>query len=130
MNQLITRIFAVIRKSLDGNSNEVSTARTQSYLVLVPILMMVFVVLGIEISSFIYALHLAKTYIISNEFIIVFGMVLSHHLAILFSRNKSQSIKELKDGGSEENINTQVKKEAPISETNKDEVIDESSEKN
>lgn len=94
---------------ISGNPN--SSARIQSYLVLAPILLMVLVVVGIEITSFGIAMYAAKTYVMSNEFIIVFGMTLSHHLAILFSRSKSQSITEIKGEGM---TVTQTQTEMPL----------------
>ena len=36
------------------------------------------------------------TYHISGEILVVFGMLLSHHLALIFTRNKSQGINEIK----------------------------------
>jgi hypothetical protein len=35
-------------------------------------------------------------YHLSNEIIIIFGMLLAHHLSILFSRNKPTSITDVK----------------------------------
>lgn len=45
---------------------------------------------GIELYNFIHTLYFTdNTYTISNEIIIIFGMVLSHHLALVFSRRSS-----------------------------------------
>lgn len=61
---------------------------------------MVFLI--IEIWSFIHAIYTGKEYVLSNEIIVVYGMLLSHHLAILFSRTKSQGMAELKGTSTEE----------------------------
>lgn len=98
------RLLDLIKTSLNGNSNDVSTARLQSYLIVLPILLMIIAFLFIEIWSFGHSIKTGKEYHLSNEIIIIFGMNLSHHLAILFSRNKSQSVKELNnDNSTEEN---------------------------
>lgn len=105
---MFKKILNTIRASLNGNTNDPSTVRIQSYLVLLPILIMIVVFLTIEIWRFIHYLKIDKDFILSNEIIIVFFGVLSHHLAVLFQRNKSQSITSLKDGlkdVNEESIN-------------------------
>ena len=96
MRERINGLFTKITKSIDSTDPTVSTSRLQSYLILLPIIIMVVVFLVIELWSFIHALSTGKPYVLSNEIIVVFGMLLSHHLGILFSRNKSQSIGELK----------------------------------
>lgn len=94
------KFFEIIRQSLNGNTNDPSTVRIQSYLILLPILLTMLVFLVIEVWSFIHAIKLGTAYRLSNEIIVVFGMVLSHHLAVLFQRNKSQGIGEIKGAGS------------------------------
>jgi hypothetical protein len=93
------QFFHIIRESLNGNTNDPSTIRIQSYLVLAPILLCVLIFLIIEIWSFIHAIKHGNAYRLSNEIIVVFGMTLSHHLAVLFQRTKSQSILDIKGGG-------------------------------
>ena len=94
--KLFKSIFSTIYKSVDGSSNTVSSVRVQSYLLLLPILLMSFCFIGIEVWSFLHSKKTGGIYHISNEIIVVFGMVLSHHLALLFNRNKAQSIAEIK----------------------------------
>lgn len=93
---MIKNLLILIKKSLNGYSDETSSARLQSYIVLLPILLMILVVMSIEIFQFGHSIYIDKPYVLSNEFIITFGMILSHHLAILFSRKKSQSLDEIK----------------------------------
>jgi len=98
-------MFQLIKSTLGSINNlivksittdEVSATRLSSYMILAPIQMMIIVVILIEMTAFIHAMFIGKDYVLSNEFIITFGMVLSHHLAILFSRSKSQSRAELR----------------------------------
>lgn len=99
MKQFISKILSKIAaSSIQGNAT--STPRVQSYIILVPILMMSMIFMGFEVSHLIYCLYTTKDYAISAEIIVIFGMLLSHHLALIFSRGKSQSISEVK--GSEE----------------------------
>lgn len=95
MKTIVNSILLKIAESVDGTSNKVSSSRVQSYIILFPILLMVLVFLIIEIWAFGHAIKNGIDYKLSSEIIIVFGMMLSHHLAILFSRTKSQSIAEL-----------------------------------
>jgi hypothetical protein len=96
----IASINRLIVKSV--STDEVSSARLSSFMILAPIQMMILVVILIELVAFGTSIYHGKDYVLSNEFIITFGMILSHHLAILFSRTKSQSRKELAEGDSKE----------------------------
>lgn len=110
MYQLLKSAYAAINKLVvkSVSGNEVSATRVQSYLILGPIQMMILVVVGIELASFIHGIYTTGSYVLSSEFIVTFGMVLSHHLAILFSRSKSQSINEIKGGQSETEVSTKT----------------------
>lgn len=95
MKTVINKILMKIAQSVDGTNDKVSTARLQSYLMMFPILAMVFVFLVIEIWAFAHTINAGKDYRLSNEIILVFGMMLAHHLSILFSRAKSTSIGDI-----------------------------------
>lgn len=95
MRQFIQSVLLKIANSV-ASDNTVSSTRVQSYIILLPILIMVLTFVIIEMWSFFHAIKIGVEYKLSSEIIIVFGMILSHHLAILFSRTKSQSIGELK----------------------------------
>lgn len=112
MRNLIFKLLQFIKKSLNGYSEEFSSTRLQSYIILFPILAMILVVISIEIFSFGHAIWFDKPYVLSNEFIITFGMILSHHLAILFSRKKSQSIDEIK-GSSKKQVKIETNGDNP-----------------
>lgn len=94
MNSLWTRLIAKISASI--STSEISSVRIQSYIILLPIILMSIVFVIIEVWSFIHAIYNDKSYVLSNEIIVVFGMILSHHLAILFSRSKTAGIDEIK----------------------------------
>lgn len=100
MFQLIKSAFASINRLIvkSVSTDEVSATRLSSFMVLAPIQLMIIVIILIELFEFFHSIYIGKDYVLSNEFIITFGMVLSHHLAILFSRSKSQSREELKGG--------------------------------
>ncbi len=95
MKQFINKIFSKIALSVLID-NQHSTPRIQSYIVLLPILFMTLIFVIIEVWSFIHSITCGADYHISSEILVVFGMLLSHHLAIIFSRKKSQGIEELK----------------------------------
>jgi len=98
MKTIVNSILLKIAESVDGTSNKVSSSRVQSYIILFPILLMVLVFLIIEIWAFGHAIKHGIDYKLSSEIIIVFGMMLGHHLSILFSRTKTPSITEVKTG--------------------------------
>ncbi len=100
MFKVITSAIASLNKLIvkSVSTDEVSATRLSSYLILAPIQLMVLVIILIELFEFFHSVYTGNDYVLSTEFIITFGMVLSHHLAILFSRSKSQSREELKGG--------------------------------
>jgi len=118
MRTILNKIMTKVAMSIDGSTNTVSSVRVQSYLVLLPVILMVLVFLIIEIWSFIHAIRSDGDYKLSSEIIIVFGMMLSHHLAVLFSRTRSQSIKEI-TGGSVESLKAPETPVVPEPDTKK-----------
>jgi len=94
--ELLLKFFDKIGLSIkEGNQH--SSVRVQSYIILIPILIMSLIFTGFEITTFALAIYKGTIYKISSEIIVIYGMLLSHHLAVLFSRKKSQSISEIKD---------------------------------
>lgn len=69
-------------------NNTHSTHRIQSYILMIPILLMVLTFLTIEISQFIVAVHTGIPYRISTEIIVTFGMLLTHHISVLFQKDR------------------------------------------
>lgn len=91
---MIGKMMNKVSQSLDGTNNLVSTNRIQSYFLVASVLVMILSIICIEVTNAVIAWNTSKPYSISNEFIIAFGMVLSHHLAILFNRNKPKDVVE------------------------------------
>ena len=103
MFQIIKSALSSINKLIvkSVSTDEVSATRLSSFMILAPIQLMILVVVAIEVFEFGHSVYAGTPYVLSSEFIITFGMVLSHHLAILFSRSKSQSRAELKGDNSD-----------------------------
>lgn len=85
---LLRKVVTLMGHSVESGNN-ISTSRLQSYFVLLPVLLSCFTFLTIEIVNAIIQWVHTKTYTISTEAIIIFGMILAHHLGILFSRPKT-----------------------------------------
>lgn len=110
MRQLFNKFLRKISLSVIS-VNKNSTPRIQSYIILVPILIMSIAFLFIEMWDFGYTMYAGNgDYHISTEIIIIFGMLLSHHLALIFSRKNSQSITDI-TGKPIENVEDKEKNE-------------------
>lgn len=107
MRQIIQTILLKIASSVNSNT-PVSSVRVQSYIMMLPILLMVAVFVIIELAAFIHSVRKDNEYHISNEIIVIFAMNLSHHLAILFSRSKSQGLAELSGTATSETTTTET----------------------
>jgi CRISPR/Cas system-associated endonuclease Cas3-HD len=92
---MIRKLLTIIRNSvfLKRGGKESST-RISAYLVLSIIYLFSIIFLSIEITSAIIALCSIGKYVISNEIIIIFSALLSHHL-ILLGINKNYENKFL-----------------------------------
>lgn len=88
MKEFLNKLLKYGKMSLTSD-NSVSSTRLQSYVVLLLVVLFALGTLLIECWSFYHAIHLNTPYHISNEFIGIFGMMLAHHLSILFSRTKT-----------------------------------------
>lgn len=95
MKTLLQKILHKISLSTH-QGKKVSTSRVQSFIILIPILVFSFSYLIFGYISFIFSLYKGIPFVISTESIVIFGMLLSHHLALVFSRRSSQSIEEIK----------------------------------
>jgi hypothetical protein len=72
------------------SDNTHSSARIQAYIILLPVLLMSLMFIVIEVTRIVYCfMHDGVKYEISSEIIIIYGMLLSHHLALLFSRRSN-----------------------------------------
>lgn len=86
-------IYDYILKSLSGQTGKISSTRIMSYILLCVILIFSATFLGIEISNAYIILSSGSKYVISNEIIIIFGMIFSHIL-ILSGINKNTEVKK------------------------------------
>jgi len=94
---IFKKLWEYIGKSIfTGISNKVSTTRISSYLILGSILTTGLVYLLIDIVNAIILWNKGKIFILSTESIVFFGMVLTHHLALL-GINKNAETKQYLD---------------------------------
>jgi len=91
MKEFLKKYMSLITKSV-SSENTVSSTRIQSYMILATVWIGFLILFGLEISNAVYTFRHDKPYVISNEIIVTFGLVLSHHLSILFSRSKSKNV--------------------------------------
>lgn len=82
---LIGRLLNLVKESAMSNT-KLSSTRLQAYFVLFSSLLYSVTFVIIEIANATLALTNGDHYVPSNESIIVLGMLLSHHLGILFSK--------------------------------------------
>lgn len=101
--------------------NLVSSTRIQSFIILVPILIMCFIFICIEIAYFLFSIRNGTEYHISTEIIVIFGMILSHHLAIMFQRKTIPPITYTDDKGKSVSIGN----ESPVNTEDSSESITE-----
>ena len=91
------KFWEYIEKSIFGGvSNKVSTTRISSYLILGSILTTGVVYLLIDIINAIIKWSKGQIFVISTEDLIFFGMILTHHLALL-GINKTAETKQYTD---------------------------------
>jgi hypothetical protein len=91
------KFFEYVEKSiLGGISNKVSTTRISSYLILGSILTTGLIYLLIDIVNATIKWNKGEIFIISTEDLIFFGMILTHHLALL-GINKTAETKQYTD---------------------------------
>ena len=76
------KLISLIRESSQSD-HKLSSTRLSAYAILVAIGLMILVGLGVEITSAIVALKSTGVYVLSNEFVIILGSLLTHHLALL-----------------------------------------------
>jgi hypothetical protein len=121
------KFFEYVEKSiLGGISNKVSTTRISSYLILGSILTTGIIYLLIDIVNATIKWNKGEIFIISTEDLIFFGMILTHHLALL-GINKTAETKQYTDliKINKENVDL-AKKESEITEDVQSYTTDES----
>lgn len=116
------KLWEYIGKSIfTGISNKVSTTRISSYLILGSILTTGLVYLLIDIVNAIILWNKGKIFILSTESIVFFGMVLTHHLALLGINKNAETKQYLDLIKNTKNTEEVVKKETKKSKKNTNE---------
>lgn len=86
------RIWRKISASLNDHLGKVSQVRIQSYFILAEILVTGFIFLVIEVgNAYLSIIELKKAYVPSSQSIVIFGMVLSHHLIMLGLKKSAEA---------------------------------------
>jgi len=109
---IISKLLELFKKSANNPWGGISSTRVSAYFLLLAIFAFAITTLGIEISTAIVALMDTGKYVLSNEFIVVLGLFLSHHLTLL-GINQNNETKQL---------NNENKKSTPSSTTTTQEV--------
>lgn len=79
----MTSLMDYIKKSVLDKKGKVSSSRLSSYAILISILLSAVVFIGIELINAIILWKSGAPYVIPSEHIVIFGMVLAHHLTLL-----------------------------------------------
>ncbi len=123
---MLKSFFEYIVKSIESKvGGKISTTRISSYLILGSILTTTTVYLGIDFVNAIKMWQKDLTYAIPSEHIVVFGMVLTHHLALL-GINKNAETKQLSSISTEEQAKKTKETPTNKSESTSDEEADSS----
>ena len=77
------KFLEIIRSSFTSTNGKESSTRISAYLILGGIILIVLTAVAIEITAAIMAFIAGEGYLLSNEFLIVLGSLLTHHLALL-----------------------------------------------
>lgn len=124
---IFKKFWEHVEKSiLAGISNKVSTTRISSYLILGSILTTGLVYLIIDIVNAIIKWSNGETFIISTEDLFFFGMILTHHLALL-GINKNAETKQYMDFLKSSKSNKEIAKQnVKFGQTDEAPIADES----
>lgn len=102
---------------------KMSHIRVSSYIVLFPIIINSFVFMLIEMLNMIKLWHKDEAYVIPVSHITIFGMILAHHISILFYKNveaKNQTSIALKEAETKIVVVQPIKEEVPVEEPSND----------
>lgn len=112
---MFKKLLSMIKQSSYDKLGKVSSARLSSYIVLASIILNCLIFMGIEVTNAIIVWRNNLTYTIPSEHIIIFSLVLTHHIALLFYKSKEytggQSDFGINAGAAKENIDSQLKKQ-------------------
>ncbi len=113
MKNIFNTFWKYIGKSVMNNvGTKVSTTRIQSYFILGSILTATAVYLGIDIVNGIFAWIKGGSYVIPSEHVVLFGMVLTHHLWLLgINKRAERKTAEAEVNASLHSVKTESSKE-------------------
>lgn len=84
------KIINIIKSSVKDHSNKISSARLQSYAFMILIYIFGITFLTIEIIKFAHTSE-KESFEFSSNFLVIFGTIASHHLAMLGINKNSKS---------------------------------------
>lgn len=88
MKSLISKLLSHIKRSIYDRAEKVSSTRIQAYITFGAILVVLAVYMAVFVGNAVQSLFFLKQpYVPSSEEIIIFGMILGHHLALLGIKN-------------------------------------------
>jgi CRISPR/Cas system-associated endonuclease Cas3-HD len=85
------KLLEMVPHSVRDKFEKISSVRIQAYLLFGAIIGFALFFLGVELTSAIIAWIKTGIYTLSSEILIVFGALLTHHLALLFNKRKEYS---------------------------------------
>jgi len=88
---LIKEIFKLINLSVLDKNGKVSSGRLSSYFILGAILTAAGVFIGIDVANAIIAISKKGFYEVPTNHIVLYGMTLAHHLALLGINKNSET---------------------------------------
>jgi hypothetical protein len=118
--EITTKFVSYIEESVKSDS-KISSTRIQTYIMLISVILSTAAFLAIEIANAVVAWFNNKPYVVSSESIIIFGMILSHHLGMMFSKPKSYNPDDFNTQVDkiEERVNTKLRKSPTASTKSK-----------
>lgn len=112
---MFKKLLSLIKQSSYDKLGKVSSARLSSYIVLASIILNCIIFMGIEVTNAIIVWRQGLTYTVPSEHIIIFSLVLTHHIALLFYKSKEytggQSDFGINVAAAKENVDAQLKKQ-------------------
>ncbi len=98
--QILQNFFGLIKSSVNDHKGKISHTRISSYIILAAILLQTLIFMGIEIFNSVIVWKKGEIYTIPADHLILFGMILAHHLALLgiYSRKLDKASVEEKVG--------------------------------
>lgn len=92
MKNWFNKLVSSMKNSSKSPWGGLSSSRITGYFILCIVMLFAGVFLGIEIGCAIVALWKVGIYHISNEAIIIFGSLLTHHLSVMGINKKSETV--------------------------------------